>query len=62
MGHDGDLLQWGRGLKTPEMPDGVLEAPRGKQLQWGRGLKTPEIWLADVAGLPANNASMGPGS
>ena len=37
------MLQWGRGLKTPEMevsPEGYVAI---YLLQWGRGLKTPEI-------------------
>ena len=37
------LLQWGRGLKTPEMLPQTAETWRPPLLQWGRGLKTPEI-------------------
>ena len=38
-------LQWGRGLKTPEMPQLKPMKPTCWGLQWGRGLKTPEIVL-----------------
>ena len=37
-------LQWGRGLKTPEMPLMMAEKEIYPMLQWGRGLKTPEIY------------------
>ena len=36
-------LQWGRGLKTPEMPYHHTFIEKNIKLQWGRGLKTPEI-------------------
>ena len=36
-------LQWGRGLKTPEMTEDMHYEIRRYWLQWGRGLKTPEI-------------------
>ena len=36
-------LQWGRGLKTPEMRRGKAWIEDSTPLQWGRGLKTPEI-------------------
>ena len=36
-------LQWGRGLKTPEMRYGPVVRRPNAWLQWGRGLKTPEI-------------------
>ena len=36
-------LQWGRGLKTPEIRRKILTARSRPRLQWGRGLKTPEI-------------------
>ena len=36
-------LQWGRGLKTPEMRESPAKARQTASLQWGRGLKTPEM-------------------
>ena len=36
-------LQWGRGLKTPEMAPTPRAVADLFELQWGRGLKTPEI-------------------
>ena len=37
------LLQWGRGLKTPEIYGRLFISLGDQPLQWGRGLKTPEI-------------------
>ena len=36
-------LQWGRGLKTPEIGRESAALRPLPPLQWGRGLKTPEI-------------------
>ena len=59
---DTSLLQWGRGLKTPEI--GMLPSPEdfSKMLQWGRGLKTPEMRSRVAAARRRRSASMGPGS
>ena len=36
------MLQWGRGLKTPETRAASAARETTVALQWGRGLKTPE--------------------
>ena len=36
-------LQWGRGLKTPEIRENPTNGKIELTLQWGRGLKTPEM-------------------
>ena len=42
-------LQWGRGLKTPEILWKLWKTSKLSMLQWGRGLKTPEISCARPA-------------
>ena len=37
------LLQWGRGLSTPEVRLFRGKKRKKKMLQWGRGLSTPEV-------------------
>ena len=59
---DGTPLQWGRGLKTPEMHTLHYGGIDASWLQWGRGLKTPEIRPQARTGAPERRASMGPGS
>ena len=40
------LLQWGRGLSTPEVTACYLSKKSIGLLQWGRGLSTPEVTAA----------------
>ncbi len=37
------VLQWGRGLSTPEITLSCIAIAKSRRLQWGRGLSTPEI-------------------
>ena len=37
------VLQWGRGLSTPEVIESLSVAIEKSPLQWGRGLSTPEV-------------------
>ena len=55
-------LQWGRGLKTPEIPSKPKPLPAKGTLQWGRGLKTPEMRSSPRRLQRQVAASMGPGS
>ena len=55
-------LQWGRGLKTPEMAASLRARTTAAGLQWGRGLKTPEIQTRRERQDAIGDASMGPGS
>ena len=54
-------LQWGRGLKTPEMRRKSPSEKPPSPLQWGRGLKTPEISNAERIGMPTNMLQWGRG-
>ena len=56
------MLQWGRGLSTPEMACAPLPPVRSDTLQWGRGLSTPEMRRAAHQLAVDSAASMGPGS
>ena len=56
------VLQWGRGLLTPEMGSRRSGQFSIDQLQWGRGLLTPEIRIIGLHFLFLLLASMGPGS
>ena len=40
------VLQWGRGLSTPEMLSLRTTLRSCRRLQWGRGLSTPEMFNA----------------
>ena len=56
------LLQWGRGLSTPEILLDAAALSLCSTLQWGRGLSTPEIVHHVLEDDPPLLASMGPGS
>ena len=56
------MLQWGRGLLTPEMTACAAFIPMRVRLQWGRGLLTPEIRHREHQIIGKRSASMGPGS
>ena len=54
-------LQWGRGLKTPEIGIASCSGQRASALQWGRGLKTPEMRRLARSGNPRGGLQWGRG-
>ena len=56
------MLQWGRGLSTPEVSTMRADCVITSALQWGRGLSTPEVYKVQTYSNLAALLQWGPGS